>query len=109
MKNDKKVVCWVVELPGRCPAYVQADSWEQATVKAAEFWGVPWGRNVAHMTLQQKMESRKNVCLRCRRIFYEQGELCPACEHARRDDAANAAARMKKTWYMGRKDAAFGK
>lgn len=103
MKNDKKVVCWVVLLPGRCPAYVVADSWEQATVKAAAFWEVPWGPNVAHMELQRKMEARKRACLRCRKIFYEQGDLCPVCEKARRDDAANAAALHKHTWYMGRK------
>lgn len=109
MKNDKKAVCWVVELPGRSPAYVVADSWEQATVKAAEFWGVPWGRNVAHMKLQQKMESRKNVCLKCRKIFYEKGELCAVCESARRADAASAVARKKHTWYEGRKNTAFGK
>lgn len=109
MKNDKKAVCWVVELPGRSPAYVIADSWEQATVKAAEFWEIPWGANVANMSLQQKMEARKNVCLRCRLIFYGKGELCPACEQFRRDDAANKAARMKHTWYEGRKNTAFGK
>ena len=99
---------WVVTLEGRCPAYVQAENWEQATVKAAEFWGIPWRANVAYMELQQTMESRKNTCLKCRRIVYGEHELCPACENAREQDKQLAEQRMKKTWYLGRKDAAFG-
>lgn len=106
-KNTATV--YVVTLEGRCPAYVQAESWAEATVRAAEFWGIPWGRNVANMELQQKMEARKNVCLKCRRIIYGERELCEACEAARLQDRENAERRMKKTWYMGRKDAAFGK
>lgn len=110
MAGKKNIAeCWVVTLEGRCPAYVVAESWEQATVKAAEFWGVPWGANVAHMGLQQKMEARKNVCLQCRRIFYGDGELCTVCETARVQDRRRAEQRMKETWYLGRRDAAFGK
>ena len=108
-RKEKTSICWVVTLEGRCPAYVQAKTWEEATVKAAEFWGIPWGANVAHMELQQKMEARKNVCLKCRRIVYGDQELCPSCEDARRQEQARAEQRMKSTWYLGRKDAAFGR
>lgn len=107
-KKENAAVCWVVRLEGRCPAYVVADSWEQATVKAAAFWGIPWGANVAKMELQQKMEARKNVCLICRKIFYGDAELCAACETARRQDAINHARRMKDTWYLGKRRSAAG-
>lgn len=107
--KENRSVCWVVTLEGRCPAYVVAENWEQATVKAAQFWGIPWGANVAHMALQQKLEARKNVCLRCRKIYYGGAELCPACEQARVDDQRRVELRMKRTWYEGRKDAAFGR
>lgn len=108
-KKENKAVCWVVTLEGMSPAYVVAESWEQATVKAADFWGIPWGANVAHMELQQKMEARKNVCLICRKIFFGDGELCAACETARVQDKQNHERRMKATWYMGKKNAAFGR
>ena len=108
-KKDEKGVCWVVAMPGRNPAYVVAENWEQATVKAAQFWGVPWGATVAHMELRQKMEARKNVCLKCRKIFYGDGELCTGCEAERMHEQERAERRMKKTWYLGRKDAAFGR
>lgn len=106
-KNTSTV--YVVRLEGHCPAYVQAESWPEATVRAAEFWGIPWGANVAHMDLQETKEARKNVCLRCRRVVYGEHELCPACEAMRDTEREQAALRMKRTWYMGRKDAAFGK
>lgn len=110
MAGKKNVsVVYVVTLEGRCPAYVQAENWEQATVKAAAFWGIPWAANVAYMELQQTKEARKNVCLKCRRVVYGEHELCPACEATREQDRARAEQRMKKTWYLGRRDAAFGK
>ena len=107
----KKGISRVYEvlLEGRCPAFVQAESWPEATQKAAVFWGIPWGANVANMELGRTMDAKKNICLRCRRIIYGERELCEACEAAREQDRENAEQRMKKTWYMGRKNAAFGK
>lgn len=107
-KKNMSVV-YQVRLEGRCPAYVQAENWEQATVKAAAFWGISWGANVAHMEPGQTYEARKNLCLKCRRIIYGERELCEACEAVREQDRARAEQRMKRTWYMGRKNAAFGK
>lgn len=110
MAGKKNVsVVYEVRLEGRCPAYVQAESWPEATIRAAEFWGIPWGKNVANMEQGQTREARKNLCLKCRRIIYGERELCEACEAARLQDRENAERRMKRTWYMGRKDAAFGK
>lgn len=100
---------YVVRLEGHCPAYVQAESWLEATVRAAEFWGIPWGAHVAYMELEKTMEARKNVCHRCRRVVYGEHELCPACEKVRDTEREQAAIRRKKTWYLGRKDAAWGK
>lgn len=46
MARSKKQICWVVAHPEIGTAFVTADSWEQATVAAADFWGVPWGKYV---------------------------------------------------------------
>ena len=37
---SKQSTCWVIEHPEIGTAFVVADNWEQATVRAAEFWGV---------------------------------------------------------------------
>ena len=110
MAGKKNVsVVYEVRLEGRCPAYVQAESWPEATVRAAEFWGIPWGANVVNMEQGRTYEAKKNICNACRRVIYGERELCEACEAAREQDRARAEQRMKRTWYMGRKDAAFGK
>lgn len=79
-KKSNIATCWVVRLEGWCPAYVVADTWEQATVAAARFWGIPWGRFVAHMELERKLEARKNVCIKCGRVFFGRGTMCQSCE-----------------------------
>ena len=109
MAVKQKHILWEVGCEGHTDAWVVAENWEQATVKAAAFWGIPWGANVAHMEPGQTYEARKNLCLKCRRIIYGERELCEACEAAREQDRARAEQRMKRTWYMGRKNAAFGK
>ena len=96
--------CWVVTNPDHGRAYVIADNWEQATVKAAEFWGVKW-RDVAFFCdLEKTMEARRGVCARCRRIIYSNRELCENCER----EEEQARKRMRDTWYLGRKGDAFG-
>lgn len=63
MARSKKQICWVVAYPEIGTAFVTADSWEQATVAAADFWGVPWGKYVAGMELRQKKEARRHPVL----------------------------------------------
>ena len=53
MARSKKQICWVVAHPEIGTAFVTADSWEQATVAAADFWGVPWGKYVAAKAVKQ--------------------------------------------------------
>ena len=44
---SKQSTCWVIEHPEIGTAFVVADNWEQATVRAAEFWGVSWARTTS--------------------------------------------------------------
>lgn len=77
---SKQSTCWVIEHPEIGTAFVVADSWEQATVRAAEFWGVSWARTVSGMELVRRKDARKNICCRCGQIFHGSGDLCGACE-----------------------------
>ena len=80
---SKQSTCWVIEHPEIGTAFVVADSWEQATVRAAEFWGVSWARTVSGMELVRRKDARKNICCRCGQIFHGSGDLCGACEKIR--------------------------
>lgn len=106
---SKKSTCWVIEHPEIGTAFVVADSWEQATVRAAEFWGVSWARTVSGMELVRRKDARKNICCRCGQIFHGSGDLCGACEKILRTEEAETSRRLRETWYLGRKDAAFGR
>ena len=77
---SKQSTCWVIEHPEIGTAFVVADNWEQATVRAAEFWGVSWARTVSGMELVRRKDARKNICCRCGQIFHGSGDLCGACE-----------------------------
>ena len=77
---SKQSTCWVIEHPEIGTAFVVADNWEQATVRAAEFWGVSWARTVSGMELVRRKAARKNICCRCGQIFHGSGDLCGACE-----------------------------
>ena len=108
MARSKKRICWVVAHPEIGTAFVTADSWEQATVAVADFWGVPWGKYVAGMELRQKKEARRHLCCRCGRIFHSPGDLCEACIKILHTEERETARRLKKTWSLGTKDSAFG-
>ena len=77
---SKQSTCWVIEHPEIGTAFVVADNWEQATLRAAEFWGVSWARTVSGMELVRRKDARKNICCRCGQIFHGSGDLCGACE-----------------------------
>lgn len=96
---------WVVGHPEHCNAYVIAESWAEATVLAAKFWGVPWKEVACHCDMLGRHEAKKNVCLRCRRIIYGKDRLCQKCETELRHEDEEAVRRLKKTWYLGRKRA----
>lgn len=107
-KKTEFAKCWVVTHPDHGRAYVIADNWEQATVKAAKFWGVKWKDVAFFCDLEKTMEARRGVCLKCRRIIYSSRELCEDCAHALQVEDEQARRRMRGTWYLGKKGDAFG-
>lgn len=104
----KEMRCWEVSHPDLGKTWVQAESWEMATVEAAKFWGLPWGKLVAEMQCEGIWRAFRHVCHRCGRIFNGEGMVCDACRRAMETDREQTALRLKKTWYMGAKGAPFG-
>ena len=84
--SKKKEYVFFVKHPNHTTAPVIAESWEQATVKAAEFWGVSWGKVVALCECERKLEAHKGVCMDCGKIFYGGNVICSVCTAKRKDE-----------------------
>ena len=105
-RNETRI--YEVAHPDLGKVWVAAESWELATVEAAKIWGLPWGKLVAEMVCVRNWRAMKHVCARCGRIFNGEGYVCAACEKALATEREQTALRMKKTWYLGAKEAPFG-
>lgn len=79
MAEKKRAVCWVIRHPELGMAWVIADDYEQATVKAAEWWGVPWGKHVAQMQELTRVPYMRHVCPRCGQIYNSDEPMCDKC------------------------------
>lgn len=90
-KNEKKKKLWVffVKHPEHTVAPVMAESWEQATVKAAEFWGVAWRTVAALCECERKWEAHRCICMDCGKYFHGEDILCDFCRARRRDEEQN--------------------
>lgn len=87
-KTESKRIVWWVEHPDHPIAIVAAPNWEQATVEAASWWGVPWGRVAALCSEQRREELPKFVCADCRAIMYGRDgnrTRCALCENVARN------------------------
>lgn len=104
----KEMRCWEVSHPELGKAWVTAESWELATVEAAKVWRVPWGKSVAEMRCERSWRAPRHICQRCGRIFNSEGLLCEVCKKTLETEREQTALRLKKTWYMGAKEAPFG-
>ena len=62
--TKEKRIAWFLRAPGCGLAVVAAPNYEQATVKAAELWGVPWGKIVSQIEVERTAEQKPNVCVR---------------------------------------------
>ena len=88
---------WVSH-PEHTVAVLRAPNWEQATVAAAEWWGVPWAK-VAALSEARKMEQAPRcVCVQCGLVFHGEGLRCARCEAAARDAELNHQAQSRRFW-----------
>lgn len=98
MKKSKQKLCYVVGHDDFPNAYVIADNWELATIKAAEYWDVPWKKVAAECYLVKCHVALQNICERCGKRYFGELPLCAKCRVEERDALLNAKARNKKYW-----------
>ena len=95
-----KRVLWQVGHPAHHKVWVEAVSWEQATVAAAAAWGAPWGKVAAECYLVQKKTALGGVCSSCGRFYHSPGEiLCDACRKIQETENARDQAHAR-AYYM---------
>lgn len=100
MAERKKEYVWFVEHPEHTTVPVIAASWEQATVQAAEWWGVPWGKVAARCECRRKFEAVHCVCQRCGRWFSGAGTLCEFCETLLKEEENRTRQRIRRGGWM---------
>jgi len=99
----KKQALWAVACEGHTNAWVSAVSWEEATVKAAEFWGVPWGSVAAYCEEKKRIEEApKNVCCRCGKIYFGLPPMCGSCLKAAKLEEEETQRRLAKAYRTGK-------
>lgn len=80
MAESNKNILWEIGCEGHTDAWVVAESWELATVEAARFWGVPWGKVAALCECKRRIPGvPRNVCCRCGKVYYGPAPMCGAC------------------------------
>lgn len=87
-KDKGQMYVWWVTHPDHTVAVVVAENWEQATVRAAEWWEVPWGTVAAYCEEQKKAPLARGMCYDCgTKIWTDGGKRvrCATCEAKARD------------------------
>ena len=101
MASKNQTVVWWVEHPDHTVAVVIADSWEQATVEAAKWWEVPWGKVVAMCTEKKREPLMRGLCCECGAKVWSSGSArvrCAKCEAVARDLELNRKANNRRYW-----------
>ena len=101
--RDKRNILWEIGCPGHTDSWVTAESWELATVAAAEFWGVPWREVAARCELKKKIVGApRNICCRCKRICSGPPRVCTACAAALRTEEDICRRRRARAYQTGK-------
>ena len=99
MPKKGELFVWWVEHPDHTVAVVIAPNWEQATVKAAEWWDVPWGKVAAMCTEQKKKPIKRGVCCECGSLVWGSEGVkarCGKCESIARSQEESRKARNRR-------------
>ena len=97
MASKKETFVWWVKHPDHTVAVVIADNWEQATVEAAKWWEVPWGKVVAQCECERKEPILRGVCCECgEKMWSPTGEKRPRCGKC--EALASAKEKNQKAW-----------
>lgn len=103
MAAQKRDILWEVGCEGHVDAWVSAENWELATVEAAKFWGVPWGKVAALCECKQKIVGApRNICCRCKRTYFGTPPLCGACREAMKTEEKLLRRARERAYRSGR-------
>lgn len=99
---DKNIL-WEVGCKGHADAWVVAPNWEQATLKAAEFWGVSWGSVAAYCVEKKKtVGAPRNVCCKCGRVYFGAPPMCSVCEKSAILEEAELRQKLTRAYKTGK-------
>lgn len=98
MASKKQTYIWGVKHPDHTVAIVIADNWEQATVEAAKWWDVPWGKVAALCEEEKKEPLMRGMCCDCGAKMWSDGKRvrCAKCESIARDRERSQKARNRR-------------
>ena len=86
---SQREILWEVGCRGHVDTWVLAPDWELATVEAARFWGVPWGKVAALCECKQRIVGApKNICCRCKKTYFGPPPMCGACRETVKTEEA---------------------
>ena len=101
--RDKRNILWEIGCPGHTDAWVTAESWELATVAAAEFWGVPWREVAARCEMKKKIVGApRNVCCRCGRVYYGAPPMCTVCQKEQKLEEEHLRRKLTRAYQLGK-------
>ena len=95
MAGKTEIITWIIGCEGHTDAWVTAPDWPLATVRAAEFWGVPWREVAARCVCKRREKALKGICPRCGHFFYGGAKMCDVCLKALEDDEHNLQQYLK--------------
>lgn len=103
MAAKEKHILWRIGCEGHTDAWVIAETWEEATAKAAEFWGERWGKVAAHCELKKKqVGAPRNVCCRCGGIYFGTPPMCAKCEKTAKTEEEENKRRLTRAYRLGK-------
>jgi hypothetical protein len=75
-----KLQIWQIGHEDLPDAYVEAETFEEATYAAAKnWWKLPWRKVAAGCYVKRKLPILRNVCVVCGRVFNGTERMCTPC------------------------------
>ena len=102
-EKRKRDILWEVGCEGHTDAWVIAENWELATVEAARFWGVPWGKVAASCEQKKRIVGApRNICCRCKRTYFGPPPMCATCQETAKTEELRMQRALRRAYQMGR-------
>ena len=95
-----KLQIWQIGHDGLPDAYVQAETFEEATYAAArEWWRLPWRKVAAGCFVKRTFPVLRNVCVICGKHFNGPERMCMPCT-IKEEEKVRRAKENSRRFYM---------